>query len=440
VLGSFGILLVLAAPSARPGQKDSSKVPPKAWTGNDVLRLAVEKWPSSKNGPKATKPTATYTVDVRHITDPNAEDLWWLMRFDLSDSAPRNLRRPCHAWILKDKGWLSMVRLGDADQETKEVLSINGASALVQPLDGFPLELLLPSLPATKLTTDRATLEVLREDDGDSVIMVAVISIRGQDQVQITQTWKKGERWWREYTREINGRKDLHAKFVSVLSLEQVGREKALREDYNAFVCWDKRLAVKVNVAGDNPKLSEFLAVVQKAAGVTLTLDESLRGYEPEFGSCTFRDCPAWVIVNFVARYGYHKARWEEHKGGYRLKPANTMTDAGLKQLAGREELAALNLFSTQVTNVGLKELAGFKNLTELDLGNTKVTDAGLKELAGLNNLTSLDLESTRVTNAGLKELAGLKKLTSLNLSRTRVTNAAVIELRKALPGCSIRK
>jgi Leucine rich repeat len=443
VLESFGILLFLVVPCAIRGQTKTALVPPKDWTANDVFRLSVEKWPMSTNGPKITKPTATYTVDVRHVTNPTGEGPWWLLRFEPSDSAPKNLRAPCSAWILKDKGWIGKVNqenLGNSDQENKEVLSINGASTLVRPIEGIPVELLLPTLPKNKISTDRATLELLREEDGDGVILVAVINIRGQDQVQITQTWKKGERWWREYVREINGRKDLHAKFVSVLSVEQVGKEKALRENYNAFLAWDERLAVKVNVVKDKAKLSDFLAVVQKGSGVTLTLEDSLRGYEPDFGSCQFRDCPAWVIVNFIASQGYHQAKWEDHKSGYRLKPATTMTDAGLKKLAGLEELTALNLFSTQVTNAGLKELAGLNNLTKLDLGNTKVTDAGLQELAGLKNLTELDLEHTQVTDAGLKELAGLKKLVSLNLLRTRVTDAGVAELRKALAKCQIRR
>ena len=51
-----------------------------------------------------------------------------------------------------------------------------------------------------------------------------------------------------------------------------------------------------------------------------------------------------------------------------------------------------------------------------LDLTGTTVTEAGLKELAGLKNLQALRLADTQVTNAGLKELAGLKNLQLLDL------------------------
>jgi hypothetical protein len=75
-----------------------------------------------------------------------------------------------------------------------------------------------------------------------------------------------------------------------------------------------------------------------------------------------------------------------------------------------------------------------------LSFENTSLTDAGLKELAGLENLTSLDLRHTKVTDAGLKELAGLKNLILLVLEETKVTGAGVKELQKALPNCRIQR
>jgi hypothetical protein len=117
-----------------------------------------------------------------------------------------------------------------------------------------------------------------------------------------------------------------------------------------------------------------------------------------------------------------------------------TMTNAGLKQLAGLKSLKALRLGSTQVTDLGLKELAGLKNLQWLDLLYTKVTDAGLKELAGFKNLQSLGLCGTKVTNAGLKHLAGLKNLRTLDLQLTNVTDAGLAKLEKVLPACEIRR
>jgi Leucine-rich repeat (LRR) protein len=110
------------------------------------------------------------------------------------------------------------------------------------------------------------------------------------------------------------------------------------------------------------------------------------------------------------------------------------VTDAGMKELAGLKQLRTLNLFGTPVTDAGLKELSGLKQLQTLLLYGASVTDAGLKELSGLKQLQTLDLQAPQVTDAGLKKLAGLTKLQSLGLVGTKVTNTGVQELQRALP------
>ena len=105
------------------------------------------------------------------------------------------------------------------------------------------------------------------------------------------------------------------------------------------------------------------------------------------------------------------------------------MTDAGLKELAGLNQLQELDLYRTKVTDAGLKELAALTQLRTLDLSETAVTDAGLKELAALTQLRTLDLSETAVTGAGLKGLAGLTQLRTLNLWNTEVTDAGLKEL-----------
>jgi Leucine-rich repeat (LRR) protein len=116
---------------------------------------------------------------------------------------------------------------------------------------------------------------------------------------------------------------------------------------------------------------------------------------------------------------------------GLDLRDCRQVTDAGLKELTGMNNLQSLDLSNTGVTDAGLKQLSGFKNLNSLNLMGTVVTDAGLKDLAGFKNLTSLNLYATRVTNVGLKELTGLKKLDNLFVARTRVTAAGLSEFAK---------
>jgi len=72
--------------------------------------------------------------------------------------------------------------------------------------------------------------------------------------------------------------------------------------------------------------------------------------------------------------------------------------------------------------------------IVDAELARTKVTDAGLKILAGWENLRVVDLSRTRVTSAGLAAASGLKKLEVINLTETSVDDAALESL-KALPG-----
>lgn len=81
---------------------------------------------------------------------------------------------------------------------------------------------------------------------------------------------------------------------------------------------------------------------------------------------------------------------------------------------------------------VALAPVAVF--IVDAELARTKVTDAGLKTLAGWENLRALDLSRTRVTSAGLAATSGLKKLEVINLTETSVDDTGVESL-KALPG-----
>src|SRR5262245_29941585 len=77
--------------------------------------------------------------------------------------------------------------------------------------------------------------------------------------------------------------------------------------------------------------------------------------------------------------------------------------DAALESLKGvTEQLVYLNLAGTSVTDGGLKALAGLKNLRRLHLEKTGVGDDGLASLKGLGELQYVNLYSTKVTDKGL--------------------------------------
>jgi len=131
------------------------------------------------------------------------------------------------------------------------------------------------------------------------------------------------------------------------------------------------------------------------------------------------------------------------------------ITDAGLKNLDGFDQLLALDLDSTKLSNAGLQHLQtltrlrwlslratlvsdeglenlrGLRQLEWLDLGSTQITDAGLAHLKGMTQLHNLGLDCTQITDAGLEHLQGLTQLARLNISRTQVTDAGLKHLQR---------
>src|SRR6185436_4850347 len=115
--------------------------------------------------------------------------------------------------------------------------------------------------------------------------------------------------------------------------------------------------------------------------------------------------------------------------------------DAALDSLKGvGEQLVWLNLAGTSVTDGGLKVLAGLKNLRRLHLEKTGIGDEGLASIKGLGEIQYLNLYGTKVTDKGLANLSGLKKLKNVYLLQTAVTDGGAAELAKALPGVYINR
>lgn len=108
---------------------------------------------------------------------------------------------------------------------------------------------------------------------------------------------------------------------------------------------------------------------------------------------------------------------------------------AGLKKLAGLQNLEILNLYAESINDEALKELAPLVNLRELDLSLTSVSDAGLKYLTALKKLSSLTLlysegfAGPKITNAGLKPLSEMTQLTTLNLVGAKIDDSGIDDL-----------
>ena len=138
-------------------------------------------------------------------------------------------------------------------------------------------------------------------------------------------------------------------------------------------------------------------------------------------GSCSISDQGLRHLA------GQQELRW--------LDLTNTMiSDKGFSLLAGSTRLEQLSLERTEITDRSLEVLAGMKELEELDLSGTRVTDEGIASLSGLRHLKQLWLTGTMVSDEGLRHLEPLKQLELLELSGTAASEEGVKQLRAKLP------
>jgi serine/threonine protein kinase len=114
------------------------------------------------------------------------------------------------------------------------------------------------------------------------------------------------------------------------------------------------------------------------------------------------------------------------------------VTDIGLAHFKECQGLTHFDVHSTRVTDAGLAHFKGCQTLRELYLSNTATTDTGLANFNESKGLMLFDLTNAPITNASLQPLHGCPLLREVRLSGTRVTAAAVVELRRALPNCTV--
>ncbi|MCU0959202.1 MAG: hypothetical protein MUF48_03785 [Pirellulaceae bacterium] len=108
--------------------------------------------------------------------------------------------------------------------------------------------------------------------------------------------------------------------------------------------------------------------------------------------------------------------------------------DAAVAPLAESPQLDQLSLEATRITPESLQVVAQLRQLEELDLSRTAIDDAALAQLANLSRLKILWLTGTQVTDAGLPALAALRNLEQLDVSDTAATDEGLAGLRKRLP------
>jgi hypothetical protein len=95
-----------------------------------------------------------------------------------------------------------------------------------------------------------------------------------------------------------------------------------------------------------------------------------------------------------------------------------------------------VKLYKSKVTDGELKVVKSFPHLRTLDLRHTMISDRGLTNLTGLNELENLLMDSTNVTDDGLIQLKGMKTLKKVTLDDTDVSDRGLVSL-EDLPNLS---
>lgn len=122
-------------------------------------------------------------------------------------------------------------------------------------------------------------------------------------------------------------------------------------------------------------------------------------------------------------------------------KAPSQISDAGLRFVAGVQNLESLDLNYVPITDVGVEHLLDLKQLQMLDLRGTKITDSAAKILGRLPLLANLDVSYCQnLTDTGLQQLQHIGTLRLLKVSyvESGITKDGVSELRRLRPDLTI--
>ncbi|MFO0802286.1 MAG: protein kinase [Gemmataceae bacterium] len=114
------------------------------------------------------------------------------------------------------------------------------------------------------------------------------------------------------------------------------------------------------------------------------------------------------------------------------------VTEEGLTHFKSQRSIAQLELNGLKIGNAGVAVFKDCKLLAYLNLNDTQVDDAALPQFANHPRLSDLRLSGTKITDTGAEHLKAVKSLTALDVRSTKVSAAKIEELRKALPKCRI--
>lgn len=97
-----------------------------------------------------------------------------------------------------------------------------------------------------------------------------------------------------------------------------------------------------------------------------------------------------------------------------------------------------LDLSRTQITDASMPVIASMKHIQKLSLIACNITDTGLAQLSGLNDLIQLNLTQTNVTDASTPVIEQMESLETVHLFQSQFTQEGIEQLRAARPDLTV--
>jgi hypothetical protein len=378
------LLLTLVMTTCLPRPVAADRPPPASWAAGTVWRLTVERHIPGEQ----SEPAYTLRAVVAGKEQAGGRDCWKIS-FIPDKDAP--FRHRVHALVDPTLGWVVGLARSDSPKKAPApvtaatvvglatvpphpcmaaapiyyrppaarpaavagaVVRAGDAHVLAATIEGFPLEL-FPL--ANGRGGGKFDARFRRAEKGDEITAELEVTEGGRPVYSVRQTWVKGELWWREYERHVNGRKELTARLANAPGPEAAGGKFSLRAD--------PRLRRVLHRLPATPSLPDLLARLRQATGLRFDVSEELSGHTPDLGYLqpSDRGYYCWQVMEIIQASQLEGGRWEKLEQGYRLSGRSVAAAAARPGTAAEDATVPPGSTSVLVwTGVGLAALLLF--------------------------------------------------------------------------------
>lgn len=226
-------------------------------------------------------------------------------------------------FIDPDTGWPR--RTNERNIELQYLTDNTKTAFVISPnVSHLPLEFFPPFGTGEKrLEGKLLDLKLAWPKDAEFHYTAAYFKDRQKNDILIRQKWRPGRKWWNEFVRYVNGRKNLVARVIPELPAEITKKQaKAETKTFSFPLRLDRRLTAAVPITDPRPKFDALLLQLCAATGLKIMVSDSLSKHDPYIGYMQTdpKDgWKAWEIMELLERRGIENGKWQKTAVGYVL-------------------------------------------------------------------------------------------------------------------------